>query len=59
MAEACVFLAEKYNLKEPINVGTGKEVSIEQFATLIKKVVSYNGKIVFDKKNLMEFLENY
>ena len=50
MAEASVFLAENYNLKEPINVGTGKEVSIEQFARLIKKVVSYNGKIVFDKK---------
>ena len=50
MAEASVFLAENYNLKEPINVGTGKEISIEQFATLIKKVVSYNGKIVFDKK---------
>ena len=49
MAEACVFLAEKYNLKEPINVGTGKEASIEQFATLIKKVVSYNGKSFLKK----------
>ena len=28
MAEASVFLAENYNLKEPINVGTGKEYQL-------------------------------
>ena len=50
MAEASVFLAENYNSKDPINVGTGKEISIEKFSKLIKKIINYNGKIVFDKK---------
>ncbi|MBD23069.1 MAG: GDP-fucose synthetase [Alphaproteobacteria bacterium] len=49
MAEACIFLAESYNSNEPINVGTGKEISIKEFAQLIKKTTSYKGKIIFDK----------
>ena len=49
MAEACVFLAENYSSIDPINIGTGKEISIKEFAKLIQKTVNYNGKIVFDK----------
>ena len=49
MAEACVFLAENYSSIYPINIGTGKEISIKEFAKLIQKTVNFNGKIVFDK----------
>ena len=49
MAEACVFLAENYSSIDPINIGTGKEISIKDFAKLVQKTVNYNGKIVFDK----------
>ena len=49
MAEACIFLAENYNSEDPINVGTGKEISIKDFAKLVKKTVNFNGKICFDK----------
>ena len=31
-----------------LNVGSGEEISISELATLIGKVVGYNGKIVFD-----------
>lgn len=47
-AEACVFLMEKYEDPQLINVGTGEEVSILQLAKLIAEVVGYEGKIVFD-----------
>ena len=49
LAEASIFLAENYSKAEPINVGTGKEISIKNFAELIKKVVGFKGDIIFDK----------
>ena len=59
MAEACIFLAENYNSDEPINVGTGKEISIKKdFAKLVKKTVNLV-KYVLIKLNRMESTENY
>lgn len=51
MAEACFYLMENYqaaDIGELINIGTGEEISIRDLAYLIKKVVGYEGKIVFD-----------
>ena len=31
-----------------INVGSGKEISIKELATLIKKITNYQGDILFD-----------
>ena len=31
-----------------LNIGTGKEVSIEEFARLVADIVGYRGKLVFD-----------
>jgi len=44
-----VMAAEKYNGREPVNLGSGSEISISGLAKLIKKEVGYKGKIVFDK----------
>ncbi len=44
----CIFLSENYSSDEPINVGTGKETSIKDFAELIKKIVGFKGKVIFD-----------
>lgn len=49
LAKACIFLAEHYSSDFPINVGTGEEISIKDFAELIKKIVGFKGKIIFDK----------
>jgi GDP-L-fucose synthase len=35
----------KYNSYEPINVGTGEELSIRDLATLISNIVEYTGQI--------------
>ena len=49
-ASAILVLLEKYNETPPINVGSGKEVSIERLATLIAKVVDFSGRIVFNSE---------
>jgi len=48
LADACIFLMNEYLSNETINVGSGIEVSIEELATTIKKVVGYTGQLVFD-----------
>ena len=48
LAEACLFLMEKYDGKELVNVGSGKELSIKDLAETIKEVVGYHGAILFD-----------
>jgi GDP-L-fucose synthase len=51
MADACVFLMEKYNatdIGEFINIGSGKEITIRELAGLVADVVGFRGKLVFD-----------
>jgi GDP-L-fucose synthase len=48
LAEACIFLMQHYNEKEFVNVGTGEDLSIAELAQLIKRVVGFEGKIVYD-----------
>lgn len=48
LVEALLFLMENYHGKEFLNVGSGEDISIRDLATLIKKVVGYEGALVFD-----------
>lgn len=48
IADACVFLMEHYSEEQPINVGTGEEISIMELSKLIKRIVGYEGEIVCD-----------
>lgn len=48
IADACLFLIERYSEEMPINVGTGEEVSILELSNLVKKVVGFEGRIVCD-----------
>ena len=48
MAEACIFLMNKYNDGEIVNIGTGTDVTILELAQLIKSEVSFEGKLEFD-----------
>ena len=34
---------------EPVNIGTGEDISIANFAKQISEVVGYNGKISYDE----------
>lgn len=48
LADACLFLMEKYNEKDIINIGCGEDISIKGLAELIKDIIGYTGKMVFD-----------
>ena len=48
LAEACLLLMLNYDDSEIVNVGVGEDVSIKELSLLIKKVVGYEGDIVFD-----------
>ncbi len=48
MADATVFLMKNYSDHEIVNVGTGEDVSIKELALLVKKIVGFDGTLVFD-----------
>jgi len=48
MADGCVFLMEKYDGEEHVNIGTGKELTIRELALTIKEVVGFEGKLRFN-----------
>lgn len=48
LANACTFLMNNYEDSEPINVGSGKEISIKELAETVKKVIGYEGELTFD-----------
>ncbi|MBI3615717.1 MAG: GDP-L-fucose synthase [Candidatus Omnitrophica bacterium] len=47
-AEAIVLAAERYDEAEPVNVGSGHEISIKSLAEMIAQLCGYPGKIVWD-----------
>jgi len=48
VADACIFLMNKYNKNQIINIAGGKEISIRQLADLLKKITGFKGKIVYE-----------
>lgn len=48
LADACFYLMQNYNDAELVNIGTGKDISINELALLIKDIVDFNGELVFD-----------
>jgi len=47
-AEAIVLAAERYDGRDPVNLGTGLEISIRDLAELIAKLTGFEGEIVWD-----------
>ncbi len=48
LAAACIFLMQHYDRPEIINIGTGKDISIADLASLVKSIVGYEGNIIYD-----------
>jgi GDP-L-fucose synthase len=48
MADACVFVMENYSGAGMLNIGTGEDITIADFAALVAEVVGYNGKLTFN-----------
>src|SRR5438552_1557671 len=48
-ASACLFLLEKYDSPEIVNVGCGEDISIHELAELVCDVVGFDGELSWDK----------
>ena len=48
LAEACLFLMRSYSGEEPVNIGTGEELSIGELAEKIAHMVGFGGRIRWD-----------
>lgn len=48
LASACLFLMEHYSSEEPVNIGTGTEISIWDLAEKIAEATGFQGKLVFN-----------
>lgn len=49
LARAVLFLMDKWDSPQIINVGSGRVITIKELATLIAKKLKYEGKIVWDE----------
>ena len=47
-AEGILLAAEKYDGSEPVNLGSGREISIKDLALLIARLTEFKGRMVFD-----------
>jgi len=52
LADACLFVATHYADSTPINIGTGKDISIKDLATKIAQIIGFTGEIMFDNSKL-------
>ena len=48
MADACVHLMKTYSGAELVNIGTGEDITIAEFARVVAEIVGYGGEISFD-----------
>ena len=50
LAEACIWVMERYEEEQPINIGVGSDISIEDLARLIQDTTKFQGEIHFDSR---------
>jgi GDP-L-fucose synthase len=48
LADACVFLMNRYNEGEIINIGTGEDLPIRDLAEIVKRIIGFEGEIRWD-----------
>jgi GDP-L-fucose synthase len=48
MADACIHLMKNYSADELVNIGTGEDITIAEFARVVAATVGYGGEISFD-----------
>jgi GDP-L-fucose synthase len=48
LADALVFMMKHYSAEQPLNVGTGREVTIRELAELTAEVAGWRGEFVYD-----------
>jgi GDP-L-fucose synthase len=49
LADACIHLMKNYSGDELVNIGTGKDITIAEFARVVAATVGYTGEISYDR----------
>jgi GDP-L-fucose synthase len=49
LADACIHLMKTYSSDELVNIGTGVDIAIAEFARVVAEVVGYAGTISYDR----------
>ena len=47
-ADGCIFVMKHYSDAGFLNIGTGEDVTISEFAELVAETVGYKGEIIYD-----------
>jgi GDP-L-fucose synthase len=48
LADACVYLMERYDGADIVNVGVGEDIAIRDLANLVREIVGFRGAVKFD-----------
>jgi GDP-L-fucose synthase len=48
-ARALMLIVEKYDDVETINIGTGRDLSINEISEIVKEVVGFQGEVIWDE----------
>ncbi len=48
LADACLLVMNEYESARPVNLGTGKGITVRELADIVKKTVGYEGELHFD-----------
>jgi GDP-L-fucose synthase len=48
LADAVLFLMKTWSDEEPVNIGTGNDVTIAELARIIAEIIGFTGRFVYD-----------
>ena len=48
LADACYFLMMNYDGTDPVNIGVGEDITINELAWMVREITDYTGQIIFD-----------
>ena len=48
LADACLFVMQKYEALEPLNIAPGGDLSIAEIAGMVREVIDFQGNLIFD-----------
>ena len=48
LADACVYFMKQKTQEQILNVGTGKDHTVQQIAELVKEIVGLQGEVIYD-----------
>lgn len=49
LADAIIFCSKEYDSDQPINIGVGSDIAIEELAKMLKKLTGFTGSLYFNK----------